>query len=124
MHVPHQLVRDGGMKVALTLYMLAERRESLSQLASRLPKYFTIKEKVPATRDEALCAVKAISEEFKEYRLITIDGVKVLGDDFWILVRPSGTEPVVRIMLEASTEEKARELRNKVIRIIAERCRS
>jgi phosphomannomutase/phosphoglucomutase len=122
MYPPHHPVRDGAMKLALTLYMLAERRVRLSELVSRLPKYYPIKEKIPTTPEFSECALKAVSEFFSEYRQITIDGVKVLGEDFWVLVRPSGTEPVLRIMLEASNKEKAEELKNKVLNVIKSRC--
>ncbi len=122
MHVPHQLVRDGAMKVALTLYMLAEREKRISDLVSSLPRYYTIKEKIPMSREKATCAVNAISEHFSEYRQITIDGVKVIGDGFWILVRPSGTEPVLRVMLEARTLEEAKKIRDNVLTLINKKC--
>ncbi len=122
MHVPHQLVRDGAMKIALTLYMLSLKDTKLSILAEKLPRYYTVKEKIPSTRKKSLCAIEAIADEFKDYRLITIDGVKVLGDDFWILVRPSGTEPVLRIMLEAPTQERAEKLKEKVLETINKKC--
>jgi phosphomannomutase/phosphoglucomutase len=53
--------------------------------------------------------------------MITIDGVKVFGEDFWVLVRPSGTEPVVRIMGEATTRERIEEVVGEVKSIIS-RC--
>ena len=118
MHVPHQIVRDGAMKVALLLYMLAETGRSMSSLVDELPKYYPLKTKIPATREQALCAVERVKEYYKNYRQITIDGVKVLGDGFWVLVRPSGTEPVVRIMLEARSLKDAKMLLDEVKGII------
>jgi len=120
MHVPHQIVRDGAMKAALIAYLLAERREPLSRLVDRLPRYYPIKTKIPMSRDQASCALRAVSEAFSEYRQITIDGVKIVGDGFWVLVRPSGTEPVLRIMLEAKTRGDAESLLSKVKSIISE----
>lgn len=40
----------------------------------------------------------------------TTDGVKIWYDDGWLLVRPSGTEPIIRVFAEAQTEERANEL--------------
>ena len=119
MHTPHQIVRDGPMKVALTLYMLAKEKRSLGEMLDELPVYYPLKTKLPATRQQALCAVEKVKEYFSNYRQVTIDGVKVLGDGFWVLVRPSGTEPVVRIMLEARTPEDAEKLLDEVKRVIA-----
>ncbi|MET1159957.1 MAG: phosphoglucosamine mutase [Thermoprotei archaeon] len=118
MYPPHQLVRDGGMTLALMLEMLARTGKKLSELYDELPKMYTIKTKIPMTRERALRAVEAVKEAFKEYRQVTIDGVKVLAPDFWLLVRPSGTEPILRIMLEARTEDQARKLLDKVLEII------
>ncbi len=122
MHVPHQIVRDGAMKAALLLAMIGEYGRSLSSLFDELPRYYPLKTKVPATREQALCAVEAIKEHYRGLRQVTIDGVKVFGDDFWLLVRPSGTEPVVRIMAEARDPEKVRSVVEEAKRIIAEKC--
>jgi phosphomannomutase/phosphoglucomutase len=119
MHVPHQIVRDGPMKTVLLLYMMAETGAKLSEMVDQLPVYYPIKTKLPATREQARCAVEKVKEYYSNYRLVTIDGVKVLGEGFWILVRPSGTEPVVRIMLEAKTPEEAKSLLEKVKQIIS-----
>ena len=119
MHVPHQIVRDGAMKAALIAYMIASRKEPLSSMVSKLPRYYPIKTKIPMPRSQALCAVEAVKEAFSGYRQITIDGVKVVGDDFWVLVRPSGTEPVLRIMLEARSPENATVLLSKVKEVVA-----
>jgi phosphomannomutase/phosphoglucomutase len=60
------------------------------------------------SRDQALKVVELVKEEFKGERMITIDGVKVIHNDYWVLVRPSGTEPLLRVMIEAKSEELAR----------------
>lgn len=122
MHTPHQVVRDGPMKTALALYMLAERGKSMSELARELPQYYPIKTKIRASREEALCAVEAVKRLYSGLRRIEIDGVKVFGEDFWVLVRPSGTEPVVRIMLEARSPERATQILNEVKQAIRGEC--
>ncbi len=119
MHTPHQIVRDGPMKTALLLFMLATLKKRMSELVDELPTYYPIKEKLPATREQAQCAVEKVKEHFANFRQVTIDGVKVLGEGFWVLVRPSGTEPVVRIMLEARDPEEAERLLNEVKSIIS-----
>ncbi len=120
MYPPHQLVRDGGMTLALLLELLARERRKLSEIYDELPKYYTIKTKIPMRREQALKVVERVKEYFKDYRQITIDGVKVITDEFWLLVRPSGTEPLLRIMLEAKSEDRAKELLETVKRIASE----
>jgi len=119
MHVPHQYVRDGAMKLALFLDMLSFYNVRSNYLFSRLPEYHTVKTKVRASREEALCAIELLKEHFSGFRMVTIDGVKVFGDNFWILVRPSGTEPVIRIMGEAVERERLEEIVNDVKNVIS-----
>ncbi len=117
MYPKHQLVRDGGMTLALMLELLARWNKKLSDLYDELPRMYTIKTKIPMKRETGLKVVEKVKEAYKGYRQVTIDGVKVLADDFWFLVRPSGTEPILRIMIEAKTEEKARKLLDQILEI-------
>jgi len=117
MYPPHHYVRDGGMTLALMLELLAKWKRKLSELYDELPRMHAIKTKIPMKREDALRVVEKVAEKYRDYRLVTVDGVKVLGDDFWLLVRPSGTEPLLRVMIEAKTEEKARKLLDEVIEI-------
>ena len=48
----------------------------------------------------------------------TIDGIKIASKKEWILVRPSGTEPVLRITVESKSTRKTESLMKEVIRII------
>ncbi len=107
MHPPHQIVRDGAMKTALFLEMMAAEKRKASELFDELPVYYPLKTKIPMPRDKALLVVDALRNEYSSYKMVTIDGLKVFGEDYWFLVRPSGTEPVLRIMLEAKSREKA-----------------
>ncbi len=120
MYPLHHPVRDGAMTTALLLQLLAEENTTLSQLYDELPKYYAVKTKIPMSRDKALKAVEAVKEAFKNYRQITIDGVKVISSDYWFLVRPSGTEPLLRIMIEAKTKDKANELLKILKQVIEE----
>ncbi|MEM0506468.1 MAG: phosphoglucosamine mutase, partial [Thermosphaera sp.] len=120
MYPPHQYVRDGGMTLALVLEMLARYKVSLSELYDSLPYYYSIKTKYRMSRDKALLVVERVKEEFKNEKLLLIDGVKVIARNYWILVRPSGTEPLLRVMLEARTEEDAKSIFERVSKIVME----
>jgi len=118
----HQFVRDGGMTFALMLELLAMERISSAELFDRLPKYYPIKTKIPLSkvRDINKLYDKLIQTFGNKGNVITIDGVKVIGKDFWFLVRKSGTEPIVRIMIEAKEVEFAQRLLSEIQKLAME----
>jgi len=105
---PHQPVRDGAMAVALILQILAKTGKRLSELLGELPKYYQHKDKVACLnelKEQVLEKLRKITGKFK---VETIDGVKIwFPDKSWILIRPSGTEPIYRLFAEAKTQQKA-----------------
>ncbi len=106
----HQFCRDGAMSLAKMLEILARARRSLSKLLSELPAYSLHKMSVrypPERRDAILARMRDLA---KGLRVDDIDGIKVHFDDGWVLVRPSGTEPIFRIFAEAKTDERAKAL--------------
>lgn len=109
---PHQPVRDGAMTAALVLEAMAVEGKKLSELVAELPKYFSTKIKVPVPAEKKDALLDVLVELTEGQDRITIDGVKLLFDDGWILTRPSGTEPLWRCFTEASTQERADELAN------------
>ncbi|MEO3993248.1 MAG: phosphoglucosamine mutase [Desulfurococcaceae archaeon TW002] len=120
-YAPHQMVRDGAMTTALMLELLSSERASLSDLYDSLPRRHLIKTKVPL-RDKSLVSnlIDKILLSYSNYRSMTIDGVKIIGPDFWFIVRPSGTEPVIRIFVEAGDESKANEILKDLLGITSE----
>lgn len=120
MYPPHQYVRDGAMSFALMLELMAEENVSSAELFDRLPKYYLVKTKVelkPGYDVNALYS-KLISMYQGKGKILTIDGVKVITNDYWFLVRKSGTEPVIRILVEAKDEEKANNLAQELKSIV------
>ncbi|RLE54762.1 MAG: phosphoglucosamine mutase [Thermoprotei archaeon] len=116
-------VRDGTMTTALMMQMLADLNASLDELYDKLPSYVLLKTKVRLEPEKKVLVPKLIerlSAEFSEYKCITVDGIKVIMPDGWFLVRPSGTEPVLRIFIEFKTEDRLREIYDKVMKIIKE----
>jgi phosphomannomutase/phosphoglucomutase len=118
----HQFVRDGAMSFALMLDMLATERISSAELFNTLPRYYTAKTKVPLTNDIDLDRVynRLIEVYGGKGKVITVDGVKVVSRDFWFLVRKSGTEPILRIMVETKDQEKLNELTQEIVRLITQ----
>ncbi len=116
----HQYVRDSFMTLALILEVLAREGRKLSNLFNELPRYVPLKTKVPMNREDAYKVIERLKERYSNVKLITVDGVKAIFEDGWVLVRPSGTEPVLRIMAEAKSEERVREIVEDVKNVINE----
>ncbi len=109
-YTPHQPVRDGAMSAAQVLEVMAIKKKKLSELASELPRYFSTKIKVPVDPEKTKDVMKNLLKLSEGQKRVTIDGVKLIYDEGWFLVRPSGTEPLWRCFSEASTQEGADEL--------------
>lgn len=97
-------VRDGAMTTALVLDMLAATGESFSELVSRLPKIYQFKTKfVCKSRDDIAKAVRACIDHGSPRKVDTLDGAKVwIDEETWVMVRPSGTEPLIRMYAEST----------------------
>jgi phosphomannomutase / phosphoglucomutase len=107
-----QIAKDGAMAVAAVLDRLARTGETLTDALRDLPRYAVVKEKVecPAElRDRVLARVQETLSAGAA-RVETIDGLKVYSTAGWLLLRPSGTEPLFRIFAESKSPDAARGL--------------
>lgn len=101
----HNQVRDGAMALALMLELLAYSVKPLSKLASEMPVSFTTKDKIPCSPKQSGRLVEQLAEEFPDAD--TTDGIKISMDPKnWVMIRPSGTEPIVRIYAEAQSQNR------------------
>ena len=107
-----QFARDGAMTAAGLLDLLTRTGRPLAELLAELPRYALVKERLacPVDLRSAVVARVAAGFEAAGRRLVTIDGVKAYSDDGWILLRPSGTEPLLRLFAEATDPATARRL--------------
>jgi len=107
----HQPVRDGAMTTALMLEILARRGKRLSELFNSLPSYCQLKNRVACPEKIKEQALEKLRDAVKGLKVETLDGVKIwYPDSSWILVRPSGTEPIFRLYAEAKNEERVKGL--------------
>ena len=101
----HNQVRDGCMSLALMLDLLAIADNTLSDQISKLPQSFTTKDKIQCSSQDAKQIISSLKTEFPESDLS--DGIKIIIDSKnWVMIRPSGTEPIVRIYAESESQEK------------------
>lgn len=95
----HQFCRDGGMTAAIMVFILSSYKQQLSALISMLPQRTMIKDKI-STPDGAK-VLEEIKKIYMNETLDLTDGVKIIRKDSWALVRASGTEPIMRIIIDA-----------------------
>ncbi len=112
--------RDGAIAAARILNIMATKEKSLDDLLKELPQYFQVKMKVPVNpekKEKILSEIDRLTSA--EKNRVTIDGFKVFyPDGSWLLIRPSGTEPLLRIFAESRDEERARAIVQKYLDII------
>ncbi|MCX6755926.1 MAG: phosphoglucosamine mutase [Candidatus Nomurabacteria bacterium] len=98
--------RDSFSTLALILELLAKRNLKASELVDTLPKYFMKKDKVDVSSSLSEMYLK-LKAHFSDAEINELDGLRLDFDDkSWIHLRPSNTEPIVRLYGEASTQEK------------------
>jgi phosphomannomutase len=104
------LGRDAPLAAALVLQLLANGEGTLSQIVSRYPRYAIVKDKLDRP-DVSLDAVyDVLRTSFSGAQVDTQDGLRLSWPDSWVHIRPSGTEPIVRVIAEAPSVEAARAL--------------
>lgn len=105
MYGKHNQVRDGAMALTLVLDLLSMSGTKMSEETKLLPPSFTTKDKVRCLKQDASKIIKELSKQNPNADVT--DGIKIIFDKSnWIMVRPSGTEPIVRIYAEANSQEK------------------
>ncbi len=104
------LGRDAPVGVALVLQLLLEEGRPLSQIVRELPRYVIVKDKLDRPSVALDSVYNALRGAFPGAAADTQDGLRLAWSDRWVHVRPSGTEPIVRVIAEAPTAEEADEL--------------
>lgn len=110
------LGRDALVGMALILQYLAETGGTVTELMEEVPRYVIMKRKYQRpglNKDQALAAVRSAYEGKEEMDLR--DGVKLIRGSTWIHLRKSNTEPILRAVVEAGTQEEAEQLYREVI---------
>lgn len=103
------LGRDAPVAAGLVLQHLADCGKTVSESVADAPAYSILKDKVPRGGDlDATYA--ALAGTYSDATVDRTDGFRLAWDEGWLHVRPSGTEPIVRLIAEAPTPARARAL--------------
>ena len=100
-------VRDPFIGMALILNLLAEEACTVSELVRSLPTYTMHKAKFPLQREKLPKLFEAVRTRWPDAEVNTQDGLRLDGPNWWVHVRPSNTEPVVRVIAEAPENAEA-----------------
>lgn len=108
-----------GIYAAAQIIAIASRQK-LSLLVDSIPSYPVIRGSIDGKIADINDLKQKLSAELKPASIDTIDGLKFYFKDGWLLVRPSGTEPKIRLSVEAKSEQTARRLFENGAKIIKE----
>jgi phosphomannomutase len=104
------LGRDAPVGAALILQLLVDEGKKLSEIVASYPRYFIVKDKLDRPSGPLDTVYSSLRDAFSDAEADTQDGLRLEWSDRWVHVRPSGTEPIVRVIAEAPTAAEAADL--------------
>ena len=113
-----QYCRDGAMAAAKLIEIVAKHGR-MSELQATIPAYSQCKAKTHCPDDRKDAVLKQLAESARGERVDMTDGVKILFDEGWVLIRPSGTEPIVRVFSEAASPDQAKDIAERYLEMVA-----
>ena len=113
--------RDAFLAAAVIIQYLSTSNKKISQLSRELPRYEIVKTKLKLTRSDVDKNIRKIEKSFPKNKIDRLDGLKIIGDNWWVQIRASNTEPIVRLMAEAQTKDQALKLISMVKRALVKR---
>ncbi|MBN2180968.1 MAG: phosphoglucosamine mutase [Sedimentisphaerales bacterium] len=113
-------IRDSLVGIALVLQLMAETGKSISELAGEIGGYYMSKEKFSANQELARRILDSAKKVFTGAKLDATDGCRFDFDDGWLHIRPSNTEPVMRVIVEAKDRVTAQKYIDAIMKIRGE----
>ncbi|MDR0439285.1 MAG: phosphoglucosamine mutase [Methanocalculaceae archaeon] len=113
----HLFCRDGGMSAATMLNLITEKNKPLSALIAELPAFTMYQEKCKTKRTAEI--IVCMKEYFEGCPTDSRDGIRITRNDAWALIRPSGTEPFIRIYTESKNSVEAKQLMDEILEKIS-----
>jgi len=111
--------RDALVGIVMVMNLLADRKCTMSELKATYPAYQIVKSSMKVKDDNAVKKyLKEIEKSYLNEKLDKTDGLKILWEDSWVHIRSSNTEPIIRVIAEAQTKDKAETLVQDIFKII------
>jgi len=112
------VVRDSLVAMSLVLQLMAGTGKSLSTLVGEIPRYTMLKKKFECSRERIARVVSEVCQKYHGQQINDSDGARVDFADGWVHVRGSNTEPIIRVIAEAPTNDRAESLIAEVRQIL------
>lgn len=107
---------DGPLSAVLVIQALEEKNKSLREFIAEVPQYVTLRENIACPNDLKYKIIshieKTIASTFSGGELSTVDGVRLSLKNGWLLIRASGTEPLIRLTVEGESLKVAQDIMN------------
>ncbi len=110
---PLHYTRDSLIAIGLILSLLTEEDKPVSEIISLYPKYHIIKGKININEDTQK-NLTTIDSMFPAGKINTDDGIRIDTKNFWVHIRKSGTEPIIRLIVEANSPSLANKVYKEV----------
>jgi phosphoglucosamine mutase len=116
---------DGPLSALKLLEALEEEKMSVSEFVSQAPEYITLRENLGCKNDQKQLLVKNLENtllsSFSDHmELSTVDGVRLSLEKGWLLIRASGTEPLIRVTVEGESLIAAQNIMQRSIKLVKE----
>ncbi len=114
---------DGILSTLMILKALEERDSTLSEFVAKVPQYQTLRKNVycdDKTKHKVIAEIsRRLVSVFPDYQeLSVVDGVRLAIDSGWILIRASGTEPLIRLTAEGESLKAAKQIMKQSLRLV------
>lgn len=117
-----QYCRDSTMSLAKILEIIAKEKRPLSELIAEIPNYEVYKTKLACPNEKKERVLRAVIDMVRDneevIKIDGTDGVKLYVKDGWILIRPSGTEPIFRVYAESKNKHQAEQLASSYKKVV------
>jgi len=122
-HPQYHYCPDGILSSILLLKALENENKKLSEFVAETPRYTTLRENIPCKNELKHRVVEKAAEELKAAfssvkDFLDVDGLRLTLEEGWILIRASGTEPLVRLTVEGESLKAAKKIMEKGIAVI------
>ena len=113
---------DGPLSAVLLMKALEEEDKSLREFVAEVPRYVTLRESIacPNTLKYKIIThiEKVATSTFGSGELSTVDGVRLALKNGWLLIRASGTEPLIRLTVEGESLKVAQDIMSRGIELV------